>query len=161
MATQAFNFYGFISKVVYATRYKVGELIDKEEASWKVGAVDALFLPHEVETIKAIPISTNLPEDKQIWAWSTNGVFSVKNAYWVASQMSLVESTISSSDGSQEKSFWKKLWQINVPHKIRHFAWRACQDILPLQTNLVKRNVLQVDTCNECKVEADDSIHFF
>ena len=42
--------------------------------------MDALFLPHEVETIKAIPISTNLPEDKQIWAWSTNGVFSVKNA---------------------------------------------------------------------------------
>ena len=139
MAAQAFNFYGFISKVVYATRYKVGELIDKEEASWKVGVVDALFLPHEVETIKAIPISTNLPEDKQIWAWSTNGVFSVKNAYWVASQMSLFESAVSSSDGSQEKSFWKKLWQINVPHKIRHFAWRACRDILPLKTNLVKK----------------------
>ena len=60
---------------------KVGELIDKEEASWKVGAVDALFLPHEVEVIKAIPISSNLLEFKQIWAWSTNGVFSVKNAY--------------------------------------------------------------------------------
>ena len=119
--------------------HKIGELIDKEEASWKVGVVDALFLPHEVETIKAIPISTNLPEDKQIWAWSTNGVFSVKNAYGVASQMSLVKSTVSSSDGSQEKSFWKKLWQINVPHKIRHFAWRACRDILPLKTNLVKK----------------------
>ena len=101
--------------------------------------MDALFLPHEVETIKAIPISTNLPEDKQIWAWSTNGVFSVKNAYGVASQMSLVESTVSSSNGSQEKSFWKKLWQINVPHKIRHFAWRACRDILPLKTKLVKK----------------------
>ncbi|KAL0017429.1 hypothetical protein SO802_004498 [Lithocarpus litseifolius] len=140
---------------------KVGELIDKEVDSWKVGAVDALFLPHEAEAIKAIPISTNLPEDKQIWAWSTNGVFSVKNAYWVASQMSLVESTGSSSEGSQERSFWKSIWQINVPHKIKHFAWRACRDILPLKTNLVKRNVLQVDTCDECNVEAEDSIHFF
>ena len=64
---------------------KVGELIDKEEASWKVGAIDALFLPHEAEVIKAIPISSNLPEDKQIWAWSTNRAFSVKNAYWIAS----------------------------------------------------------------------------
>ena len=54
---------------------RVGELIDKEEALWKVGVVDALFLPHEVEAIKAIPISTNMPEDKQIWTWSTNGVF--------------------------------------------------------------------------------------
>ena len=85
----------------------VGELIDKEEASWKIGVVDALFLPHEVEAIKAIPISSNLPEDKQIWAWSSNGAFSVKNAYWVVSQMSLNDSMGSSSDGSQERSFWK------------------------------------------------------
>ena len=54
---------------------KVGDLIDKEEATWKVGVVDALFLPHEAEAIKAIPISSNLLEDKQIWARSTNGVF--------------------------------------------------------------------------------------
>ena len=60
---------------------KVGELIDKAEASWKTGVVDALFLPHEAEIIKAIPISSNLPEDKLIWAWSSNGAFSVKNAY--------------------------------------------------------------------------------
>ncbi|XP_065637686.1 uncharacterized protein LOC136070942 [Quercus suber] len=128
---------------------KVSELIDKEEAAWKAGVVDALFLPHEAEAIKAIPISTNLPEDKQIWAWSSNGVFSVKNAYWVACQMSLVQSMESSSDGSQDRSFWKRIWQINVPHKIRHFAWRACRDILPLKTNLVKRNVLQLSSFKE------------
>ena len=140
---------------------KVGELIDKKEASWKVGAVDALFLPHEAEAIKAIPISSNLPEDKQIWAWNSNGVFFVKNAYWFASQMSLADSMGSTSDGSQERSFWKRIWKINVPHKIRHFAWRACRDILPLKTNLVKRNVLQVDMSDGCNVEAKDSIHFF
>ena len=43
---------------------EVGELIDKEKASWKVGVVDAIFLPYEAEAIKAIPISSNLPEDK-------------------------------------------------------------------------------------------------
>ena len=52
-------------------------------------------------------------------------------------------------------------WRINVPHKIRHFAWRACQDILPVRTNLVKRNVLQVDTCSGCNTEAEDAMHFF
>ena len=40
---------------------KVGESLNKEEASWKV---DALFLPNEAESIKAIPISSHLPEDK-------------------------------------------------------------------------------------------------
>ena len=87
--------------------------------------------------------------------------FFVKNAYWFASQMSLADSMGSTFDGSQERSFWKRIWKINVPHKIRHFAWRACRDILPLKTNLVKRNVLQVDTCDGCNVEAEDSILFF
>ena len=68
---------------------KVGELINNKEASWKVEVVDALFLPHDAEVIKAIPISSNLPEDKLIWTWSNNEVFSVKNAYWVASQQAL------------------------------------------------------------------------
>ena len=86
---------------------KVGELINKEEALWKADAVDALFVPHEAKVIKAIPISSHLPEDKMIWAWSNNGVFLVKNAYWVACQMSIAEFSGSSSDGSQERSFWK------------------------------------------------------
>ena len=43
---------------------KVGELLNKEEASWQVDVVDALFLLHEAEVIKVIPISSHLPEDK-------------------------------------------------------------------------------------------------
>ena len=84
---------------------KVGELINKEEALWKADAIDALFALHEAEVIKAIPINSHLPEDKLIWAWSNNGVFSVNNAYWVACQMSTAEFSSSSSDGNQERSF--------------------------------------------------------
>ena len=43
---------------------KVSESLNKEEASWKVDVVDAMFLPHEAKSIKAIPISSHLPEDK-------------------------------------------------------------------------------------------------
>ena len=84
---------------------KVGELINEEETSWKADAIDALFVPHEAEVIKAIPINSHLPKNKLIWAWSNNGVFSVKNAYWVACQMSTAEFSSSSSDGNQERSF--------------------------------------------------------
>ena len=30
-----------------------------------------------------------------------------------------------------------------------------------MKTNLVKRNVLQVDTCDGCNEEVENSIHFF
>uniref|UniRef100_A0A7N2MJC6 Reverse transcriptase zinc-binding domain-containing protein n=1 Tax=Quercus lobata TaxID=97700 RepID=A0A7N2MJC6_QUELO len=46
------------------------------------------------------------------------------------------------SDDSKQRRFWKLLWKINTPHKVRHFAWRACKDILPTKENLVRRKVL-------------------
>ena len=57
----------------------VGDLIDKEKACWKTEVLDALFLPHEAEEIKKIPLSSHLPTDKQILACSHNGVFTVRS----------------------------------------------------------------------------------
>ena len=36
---------------------KVCELIDPESTQWKAHVIDALFLSHEVECIKSIPLS--------------------------------------------------------------------------------------------------------
>ena len=55
----------------------VSGLIDKENASWKSEVVDALFLPHEAEVIKSIPLSVHFLANKQVWACSSNGVFMV------------------------------------------------------------------------------------
>lgn len=67
--------------------------------------IDALFLPHEVEVIKSIPLSVHLPADKQVWACSSKGVFTVHNAYWVAVEMSKARSCGSCSDDSQNRRF--------------------------------------------------------
>ena len=76
----------------------VSELIDKENASWKTEVVDALFLPHEAEVIKSIPLSVHLSADKQVWACSSNGVFTARSAYWVAMEMSKGKGEGSCSD---------------------------------------------------------------
>ena len=52
---------------------RVSKLIDSTNASWKSAVIDVLFLPHEAETIKSIPLSSRLPEDRLIWAMSFNG----------------------------------------------------------------------------------------
>ena len=52
---------------------RVSELIDPASASWKSNVIDTLFLPHEAKIIKSIPLSVRLPEDKLIWAMSSNG----------------------------------------------------------------------------------------
>ena len=62
--------------------------------------IDALFLLHEAEVIKSIPLSMHLLVDKQVWACSSNGVFTIRNAYWVAVEMSKARSCGSCSDDS-------------------------------------------------------------
>ena len=67
--------------------------------------IDALFLLHEAKVIKSIPLSVHLPVDKQVWACSSNGVFTIRNAYWVAVEMSKARSCGSCSDDSQNRRF--------------------------------------------------------
>lgn len=78
----------------------VSDLIDKESASWKTEVIDALFLPHEAEEIKSIPLSAHLLADKQIWAFSSHGVFTVCSAYWVVVEMLKYKSRGSYSNDS-------------------------------------------------------------
>lgn len=63
---------------------RVGELINLEEACWNSEVISLLFMPYEAEVIRSIPLSTHLPRDKLIWALSSNGLFSVRSAYYGA-----------------------------------------------------------------------------
>ena len=53
----------------------VQELINEDTAEWKSSVIDALFLPHEADIIKSIPISSRLPPNKLIWTETRNGLF--------------------------------------------------------------------------------------
>ena len=57
----------------------VSDLIDAD-----VDKVISSLLPYEAELVLGIPISYSLPDDSVIWAWTSNGKFTVKSAYGVA-----------------------------------------------------------------------------
>lgn len=110
-----------------------------------------VFLPHEAELICGIALSVNLPEDKQVWAPTTSGLFSVRSAYKIAMEMRPGAQIGDVSDGSHLRKFWQAIWSCNIPHKIRHFAWRACRAVLPTKENLVRRKVLSDSCCEDVK----------
>ena len=83
--------------------------------------IDALFLPYEAVCIKSIPLSIQPLDDRIIWAESANGLFTVCSAYKLAINLSQPINYGSSSDDSQTKKFWKLIWMIQAPHKVRHF----------------------------------------
>lgn len=140
---------------------RVSELIDPTTASWKSAIVDALFLPHEAQTIRSMPLSTQLPADKLIWTETQNGIFSVQSAYSLAVKIGQSATHGVSSNNSQMRRFWRMVWRLPIPHKIRHFGWRACRDALPTKVNLLRRKVVQDDTCESCGLDSENSWHIF
>ena len=49
-----------------------------------------------------------------------------------------------SSGGDPRTQLWKKMWHLNLPAKIRIFAWRACMNALPTMLNLRTRGGLYI-----------------
>lgn len=139
----------------------VDDLIDLENKSWNLNLINSSFLPLETEIIGGIPLSDRLHEDKQIWGATSNGLFTIRSAYQITMDLNRKEPAGSTSNGSGMRLFWRKLWNINVPHKIRLFAWRVAKDILPTKANLVHQHVLLDDTCEESGLMSKSMVHFF
>jgi len=63
------------------------------------------------------------------------------------------------SDTANKKLFWKRLWKMSVPNKIEIFLWHACSDALPTRSNLFKRKVVGVPTCQHCGSGYETMMH--
>ena len=65
----------------------------------------------------------------------------------------------SGSDMASMKAFWRRLWKMKVPNKIKKILWRACSDALPTRCNLLRRKVLDDPTCPQCGIESESTLH--
>ena len=137
----------------------VSSLIDDDSKCWKVDLVRELFLPFEAETILNIPLSFSLLNDKIIWVGNKRGEFFVKNVYHIA--VNIVHSQVvgESSLGDVRAPLWRKLWHLNLPTKIRIFAWRACMNALPTMQNLQLSGVVVEEFCPLCNHSSESTSH--
>ena len=109
----------------------VSALIDTDTKRWRRDRLENIFLPFEVETILNIPISYHLPEDSIIWVGNKKWSFSVKSVYYVARRILEKEGHGTSSLGDVCAPLWKRMSHLNIPEKIRIFAWRLCMNAIP------------------------------
>ena len=121
----------------------------------------SLFLPFEARTILNIPLSHSLPEDQIIWVGNRKGEFSVKSAYYIAIRVidTMEEGECSSSDS--RNPLWRKLWHLNIPLKVRIFAWKMCMNALSTFVNLQRKGVNIYDFCPACGMEPESIVHVF
>lgn len=89
-----------------------------------------------------------------------HGAYSVKLGYYIARVIANEDNEIGeSSEPKVDGEVWRKLWKLHVQNKIKVFGRRACQNILSIQQNLVKRRVIADGICSICKQDTESVIH--
>lgn len=114
--------------------------------------------PDEAQLILSSSLSSWLPQDCLIWSQTQTGNFSTHSAYKLLAGGTSANNTSNSNLNSQ-KSFWRGIWKLRIPNKVRHFAWRACKNVLPTVDNLFRRHIAPVVLCNNCNTELKDPLH--
>ena len=106
---------------------RVCDLFCSNTRTWDPGKLAATFYPWEAKMVSRGHVSEVCEEDLLVWPFTTDGNYSVKNAYRLLASDEW-NANPSSSTITEQKCLWKKLWQIRSPTKIRHFMWRAAKD---------------------------------
>lgn len=137
---------------------KVADIINLDTNWWNIPLIEHFFPSGTMEKICSLAISPRTQEDKQVWAGSKSGAFSVRNAYHLeVDKRSRVVG--SSSVCASSNSSWSRIWKMKIPRSIILFLWRASNEILPTQSNLFKRKLVPDPLCPMCGIEAETSGH--
>ncbi|KAG6693248.1 hypothetical protein I3842_10G159900, partial [Carya illinoinensis] len=136
---------------------KVHSLIDINMGWWNIQALRALFNPNVIQKILQLNISVHA-EDSLFWVHEKNGIYSVRSAYRML-QQDISNDMEQHSRESLASVFWKCLWHLKLPKKIKIFAWRACHEKLPTFQKLKLKHVLENDICAFCSSCVEDAAH--
>ena len=137
----------------------VKDLINKGCFEWDRDLVKRCFNAEDASAILGIPLSSMGRKDRLIWAACKSGKFSVKSAYELAYEEKTEQDRGDCSNDSQRKRVWRCIWQLNLPYKLRHFAWKAGRNILATKDNLKQRKIVGDDECVLCGLPVETTCH--
>lgn len=138
---------------------RVSVLINENTHTWKVEAVHALFSDWEAAAICAIPLPPRPRADRLFWTETTSGLFTVKSAYCLQLQQRAQCVLGESSWNGKDAKFWKFLWSLSLPPKVKNFIWRACLGIIPTNELLWHRHMRKEGFCPVCRCEMESVVH--
>ncbi|XP_073294536.1 uncharacterized protein [Primulina huaijiensis] len=125
---------------------RVSDLMRSNPQQWDIGLLNELFNDRDVKAILQILLQeTNCP-DSWVWHYSKTGNYIVKSGYWVG----LETSSLSEENGVAGE--WGKIWNLQVPPKVKHFLWRATRNCLPVRASLQRKGIQVPLTCAQCGV---------
>ncbi|KAL8125864.1 hypothetical protein AgCh_013243 [Apium graveolens] len=130
---------------------KVSSLMEDQARRWDDEILNDLFNARDVKLIKNIPLSSRERRDRWMWMWRLDekGEFAVKSCY----------RQLVGECSTPDVSFWKKMWNLDLPGKVRFFMWRTCRLCLPTAMALIEKRVNIDSKCTWCRVANEDAKH--
>ncbi|KAK3226506.1 hypothetical protein Dsin_006368 [Dipteronia sinensis] len=123
---------------------------------WDVWMIMANFPIEDSSGILSLPVGLSRVDDSSFWHYDQQGIYSVKSGYWVGCA---VGDLPSSSGLNRMESWWKFLWPIQVPLKVKLFIWRACHNWIPTNMNLARRGLQVSMGCPVCNCSMESTLH--
>ncbi|XP_050231894.1 uncharacterized protein LOC126680759 [Mercurialis annua] len=133
----------------------VSDLIGTD-GRWKMDTIRELFFPGDADQIINMPLPRTPQVDILRWHYDKKGLYTVRSGYRMAMTM---EDHPTSSNSDTFSSWWKFLWALSIPSKIKIFLMKCYNGWLPVKLNLLKRGMQIDEMCPVCSKCAESTLH--
>ncbi|XP_075636783.1 uncharacterized protein LOC142609023 [Castanea sativa] len=114
-------------------------LTDTPTRTWNTGLIAGIFTPIEAELIHHIPLARQACAEKLFWPFTQSGRYTSKFGYRFLKE---AHDRVKGGNDQPVEGFWRKIWVLRVPNKIKNFILRACKDSIP--TKGVELSVVRI-----------------
>ncbi|XP_074360837.1 uncharacterized protein LOC141701091 [Apium graveolens] len=130
----------------------VSTLLNEEHTQWDTDLIMDIFDDREANLILANPVH-NRAADSWYRNKEKSGNYSVKSAYIV------LQDSRNSGHSSNNLGFWRRMWNLKILAKIKHFLWSASTNCLPTKDRLRGKRVNVNVLCPMCNDESESTMH--
>ena len=119
---------------------------------WKWEDLAGLLPTFIEDTLSTVLLRQNVDaQDRLCWNFTLNGIFSTKSAYSLSLQ------------GIEDPpfGFWKEIWRLHVPQRIRSFIWLVHHERILINKERNLRGFTANSYCSLCHEEIKDLNHIF
>ncbi|XP_040959149.1 uncharacterized protein [Gossypium hirsutum] len=138
---------------------KVAELIDSNSRTWKKELIEHTFPEDVTEMILSISLAEKPHEDFQVWSVEASGEFTVRSSYKLLQNIAYDPRAYALQ--IDYKDFYRKLWLLDIPSKIKITVWKISWNFLATRANMLLRRLTSTSVCPRCGFGSESMEHLF
>ncbi|KAA3488883.1 reverse transcriptase [Gossypium australe] len=162
--TRLGNSCSYVWRSIWATRnvlrkgllWRV-ELINCNNREWNRELILNTFLEAVADLILRTPLASEPHADLMAWSGESSGEFSVRSSYKLLQNLDPTAYALQTN----YRACYRKLWQIDLPLKIKLFIWRTTWHYLATKANLFLRRLTNNSLCHCCGIGEETMNHIF